>query len=946
MGLLLVAVASQLLASPVTASQAEQVARAFMARSHKTTGAVRMHRLAPVAADGPAAADQQPYYVFNADNEGGFVIVSGDDRFANVIGYADHGHFALDQAPSSLRAWMALYAQYVRAYWQTDSLAQGQPALAGATVVVKPLLGDIAWGQDAPFNDQCPTYTDGGTTTHYYTGCVAAAATQIMRYHRYPTQGTGQKSCVIKGLTLKADFGATTYDWANMLPYYERGGQFTQAQRDAVSTLAAQFGVAVEMEYEKAGSGASPMMVPGALRRYFGYDRGVTLRKRAYYATGEWMRILKAELDAGRPVYYGGASDTGSGGHAFVADGYDSNDYIHINWGWYGTSNGYFLVNRLNPGDLGEGGGTGGYNRDQEMVTGIQPPTGDSSSDVCLPVYGAARLGYTDYGSNRFSLMTILENLDTEAFSGLLGAVVTQNGQVLKVLKSEALTIAAYANGKSGVAYPTMRDIQATADGLADGDYAICLAYKADGAHSWQLVRHAMGLPRQVDMTVAGGRVTVRGAHAIRPRVELLEPITADNDIHAGGSALFRLHLRNNSTDVDLKEITVCLTSTADPTVSLTSSAKVDVYNESEKTVTVLADIPESVATGTYEVTAYEKGYADALFDDSQVGRTRVEVLPVTTLPVLSLTQPVEWSGSGGATTIKQADMLMLGMAVRNYGAAGKVGIVTHLQDVSDASRNYVFRQVDATFAKGQAQNLTTGRYLNVDPGTYQITVSAIAADGTEMAVRQPSAPVTVTVEPNADLAITVESLTLPTVLTPGKRVSGQLVVHLNTAYSGYVYLRLRAFTNTGGELVLMKRVSGAQAGDDVTLDFTYNPSLALGTYIPQVEFKNDAGSYVGANGLANYYRVFSVVDATGIDTEVAQRDVTIAADLSGSAVTIAARPGVVISRVAMTAASGAVVWAGQPADGRVDMTALPAGVYVVSVYTNHGVTTRKVLRR
>ena len=191
-----------------------------------------------------------------------------------------------------------------------------------------------------------------------------------------------------------------------------------------------------------------------------------------------------------------------------------------------------------------------------------------------------------------------------------------------------------------------------------------------------------------------------------------------------------------------------------------------------------------------------------------------------------------------------------------------------------------------------------------------------------------------------------MESLTLPTVLTPGKRVSGQLVVHLNTAYSGYVYLRLRAFTNTGGELVLMKRVSGAQAGDDVALDFTYNSSLALGTYMPLVEFKNDAGSYVGANGLANYYRIFSVVDATGIDTEVAQRDVTIAADLSGNAVTIAACPGVTISRVVMTAASGAVVWAGQPTDGRIDMTALPAGVYVVSVYTNRGVTTRKVMRR
>ena len=100
------------------------------------------------------------------------------------------------------------------------------------------------------------------------------------------------------------------------------------------------------------------MMVPGALKNYFGYDKHVTLRKRSYYGTTEWMNIIKAELDAGRPVYYGGASDAGQGGHAFVCDGYDDNGYVHINWGWYGDSNGYFLVNRLNPSDLGEGGGT------------------------------------------------------------------------------------------------------------------------------------------------------------------------------------------------------------------------------------------------------------------------------------------------------------------------------------------------------------------------------------------------------------------------------------------------------------------------------------------------------------------------------------------------------------------------------------------------------------
>ena len=209
--------------------------------------------------------------------------------------------------------WMQQYARYVEAYWANPNLvAKSQTVEAESNVVVAPLLDKIEWGQDYPFNIQCPTYTDAGKTVHYYTGCVATAATQIMRFWKYPKHGTGEKTYTAKGMTLSADFGSTTYDWANMLEAYPKGEtSFTPAQTKAVATLAAQFGVAVEMEYEKAGSGAVPMLVPSALKNYFGYDKRTTMLKRSYYSTSEWMDIMRNELDAGRPVYYGGASDAG-----------------------------------------------------------------------------------------------------------------------------------------------------------------------------------------------------------------------------------------------------------------------------------------------------------------------------------------------------------------------------------------------------------------------------------------------------------------------------------------------------------------------------------------------------------------------------------------------------------------------------------------------------------
>ena len=57
--------------------------------------------------------------------------------------------------------------------------------------------------------------------------------------------------------------------------------------------------------------------------------------------------MLYEELSSGRPVLYSGSKNMS--GHEFVCDGYDGNGMFHINWGWNGLSNGYFLLNVLDP---------------------------------------------------------------------------------------------------------------------------------------------------------------------------------------------------------------------------------------------------------------------------------------------------------------------------------------------------------------------------------------------------------------------------------------------------------------------------------------------------------------------------------------------------------------------------------------------------------------------
>lgn len=382
------------LAGPVDETTARQQAQAFMQQRGMAVSNVPLRMAKSRRAPGVANSTTPHYYVFNIGATDGFVIVSGDDRTPAILGYADNGTIDEEIIPDGLRYLLDGYAEQM-AWLDENDGSDGEYKPNRANVVRSPITPLIAtrWDQEAPYNKLCPEISDELTVT----GCVATTLAQLMYYHQWPTAETPVfDSYSIKTKNKEEEdttvivpaLSATTFSWSDMALTYTDND--TGDAADAVAELMRYCGSALRMRYGLSSNGGSSSYsesIPYALKACFGYDGGVHHAYRANYSYADWVSLIYSELADGRPVALGGQA-TG-GGHSFVCDGYDTDDYFHINWGWGGVSNGYFRLSLLNPYEQGIGGSStlDGFSFSQDAVIGIQPPV-EGTKDYCLSLEG------------------------------------------------------------------------------------------------------------------------------------------------------------------------------------------------------------------------------------------------------------------------------------------------------------------------------------------------------------------------------------------------------------------------------------------------------------------------------------------------------------------------------------------------------------------------------
>lgn len=436
------------------------------------------------------------YFVFNFPGGKGFAIVSGDDRVRPVLGYSGEGSLDPDNLPENLRGMLAYYQDQIT--WANDKDIEATPDIAaewnrymsgtmmrsaGETILLK----TANWSQNEPYNRQTPVIKG----EHAVTGCVATAMGIIMKFHEYPVRAVNPPEWNYYSVDGRYNGHQLTYDeydWANMLDtYYNTSYNDTQA--DAVAELLYHCGANVGMSYMLDESGATTIRAAQALSDVFGYSPSIRYLQKEDYRWGEWKEMLKAELDAGYPVIYNGRTHYGSG-HAFVCDGYSNEELYHINWGWDGSYNGYFVLTLLDA----QGNGNG-YSEGQGMLLNIRP---EQTGERYYMRPSLMNAYYTKSGNSAsvsfgFEYLALYDH----AFYIELG-VVDQNNQI--ILKPESPIPANLEGMEDDGRYHNYSDYtrSITLSSPLLEDQRITLLCSPDGMN-WEVMRGKESVPTGID---------------------------------------------------------------------------------------------------------------------------------------------------------------------------------------------------------------------------------------------------------------------------------------------------------------------------------------------------------------------------------------------------------------------------------------------------------------
>lgn len=354
-------------AQEVSISTAIDIAEKFTNSTCLLDSITGMHRVTPVHISN---ISQPTMYTITTEN--GWVIVSADMRMPPILAYSLE-NISIDDSISAYQELLEFYENQVLFAKDSIPTTQIHPQWASFLLdsmitvpspIISPLLymnnDSISWGQSGrtdaggyTYNKFCPSaYNKAHTDSceHAVVGCVAVAMGQVMRYWKWPLSAVVQDDV---GNNIYRE-----YDWS-LMPC-RLTAVSNEDEINMVANLLHDIGVSVNMNYHCDGSGAFASTVPIKMRNMFGNECGNVIYS-TNYDTIQWISMLKSELDSFRPIIYNGSNPNVSA-HEFVIDGYDSENYFHVNFGWYGNNNGYYKLNNLRQ-----------YTSNHSAIMGIEP---------------------------------------------------------------------------------------------------------------------------------------------------------------------------------------------------------------------------------------------------------------------------------------------------------------------------------------------------------------------------------------------------------------------------------------------------------------------------------------------------------------------------------------------------------------------------------------------
>ena len=575
-------------ADAVNENAARAIAQNFMSANVRPVTAVRLAHKAP----SQDVSGTSAYYVFNADRaDGGYVIVAGDDRVPAVLGYSDNGTFDWNDIPEALQDWLDGYADQIAAIGEDTEIATH----IGASRPIAPLMR-AQWSQNSPYNILFPTLSDGSKAV---VGCVATAMAQVMYYWKWPVRPSMDLPAYVtetSSLSMPS-LPVVDFNWSAMCDTYLTDDVSSVAAR-AASQLSLYCAQSVEMDFDKNSSSASTFDVPMAMKRFFDYSPKVKSLQRRFYTSEQWENVILEELTARRPVIYRGRK--ASGGHAFVCDGFDGNGRFHINWGWNGRGNGYFLLSVLNPDLQGTGSASGayGYICDQAIIAGIQPRP-QSSGNPELEVFNKfvevkEYTGTRTSSSQDFTVTQeshFLNCSDGEiAFDYAWG--LYRGNSLVKVMEA--------GNKESLSSWYYFRPTRTLSfgGGITSGTFHIIPIYSKPYANDWKQCNGAD--INYIEVAISGNNCTVIGHGVSTTPVYQLNNVRSDGTMHKGRPVDFTLDLTNKG--YTRNDVIYVYEGT-----ELVSMGFIDV-GQNERGLVTIRYVPKTIGTKTLKFTLDEDG--------------------------------------------------------------------------------------------------------------------------------------------------------------------------------------------------------------------------------------------------------------------------------------------------------------------------------------------------